>query len=386
MGRLCPDTPYGHERLRVGYLSGDLRDHAVAYLISGVIEQHDRKGFEPYALSLRPPDQSRYGQRIASSVTEFLDLSRSSDAQAASLIRAREIDILIDLSGYTQGSRSAILAHRPAPLQVNYLGFPATMGAPYIDYLIADEYLIPEASRLHYAEQIVYLPECFQANDDRRAFPTTTSRAQLGLPEEGLILCCFNNSYKINPTIFSIWMRLLQRHEHCYLWLVAGSDLVQQNLRREASARAVAPQRLLFAPRVPYEQHLARLGAADLFLDTLPFNGGTTVSDALWAGLPVLSCSGEALASRMAGSLLRTVALSELIACDLSDYERRADQLIGSPAELSGLRARLLASRHSSPLFNTERFTRHLEQALIAMHENFRSQRPTQHLFIPPLP
>jgi protein O-GlcNAc transferase len=381
---LCAAEPYGHERLRVGYLSGDFRDHALAYLMTGVFEQHDRGRFEIFALSLRAPDPSPYGARIAQAVGRFIDLSALGNAQAAAHIRSLEIDILVDLVGYTQGARSPILAHRPAPIQVNYLGFPATLAAPYIDYLIADEYLIPQALREHYSEQIVYLPECFQANDDRRALPAEPpSRAALGLPDDALVLCCFNNSYKLTPTFFSVWMRLLHAHPHAVLWLVGGSERVQQNLRREAQQRGIAPERLHFAPWAPYEQHLARLPAADLFLDTLPFNGGTTVSDALWAGLPVLSVSGEALAARMGGSLLRAIGLPELIARDLAHYEQLAGQLLADPARLAALRSRLLEQRRLSPLFNTARFTRHLEAAYTLMYRNHQERRVPEHFAVP---
>ena len=373
-----------HARLRVGYLSGDFREHPVAYLLTGVLEQHDRGSFELYAFSLRASDDSPYGTRIRSAVDRFVDLSALSDEEAAERIRNLEIDILVDLVGYTQGERPRILARRPAPIQVNYLGFPATLGAPYIDYLIADEYLIPEATQPHYSEQIVYLPECFQANDDRRFLPESRpDRASLELPEHSLVLCSFNSTYKINPSLFSIWMRLLQAVPASVLWLPADSHIVERNLRAEAAARGVNPSRLLFAPRLPYGQHLTRLAAADLFLDTLPFNGGTTVSDALWVGVPVLSCSGEALASRMGGSLLRAVNLSELIAADLAHYEQLALELLSSPERLASLRARLIGQRKDSPLFNTARFTRHLEQAFRSMQDAIGKGVPTSPIHVP---
>jgi predicted O-linked N-acetylglucosamine transferase (SPINDLY family) len=386
LGTLSESGPraYGHARPRIGYMSGDFREHAVSYLVTGVLEQHDRGAFELYALSLRPADGSPYGTRIQAAVDGFIDLSALSDEQAAALIRSLEIDILIDLVGYTQGARSGILARRPAPIQVNYLGFPGTLAAPYIDYLIADEYLIPEEQQPHYSEQIVYLPECFQANDDRRFLPQSTpSRSSLSLPEQALVLCCFNNTYKINPTLFSLWMRLLHSVPESVLWLLADSHVVERNLRAQAAERGIDPARLLFAPRVPYEQHLARLAAADLFLDTLPFNGGTTISDALWVGLPVLSCSGEALAARMGGSLLRAVGLSELIVPDLAHYEQLALELLSAPERLASLRERLIAQRSASPLFNTARFTRDLEQAFRSMHDAFGKGLPPAPIYVP---
>jgi predicted O-linked N-acetylglucosamine transferase (SPINDLY family) len=382
-----PDT---HDRLRIGYLSADFREHAVAYLMTGVLEQHDKRRFEITALSLRAPDTGRYGLRIATAVDRYVDLSQVSDAQAAEQIRALQIDVLVDLVGHTQGSRGNILAQRPAPVQINYLGYPGTSGARYIDYLLADEYLIPPASRSYYSESIVYLPDCFQANDDRRAVAgRVTDRAEYGLPAEGPVLCCFNNSFKLTPDCFDIWMRLLLAHPAAVLWLVAQHALTQRNLRHEAQRRGVDPNRLIFAAQLPYEQHLARLGCADLFLDTLPFNGGTTVSDALWAGLPVISCSGEALASRMGGSLLRAVGLDELVSSDLAGYERLALALLADRRRLTALKARLLEQRQHSVLFDTARFTRHLEAAYLLVWQRCRQRLPPKHLQVlamPPAP
>ena len=383
---LAPAKPYEHDRVRVGYLSADFRDHPVAFLMAGVLEQHDRERFHISALSLRAPDGSSYAVRIGSAVDQFIDLSTLSDAEAAERIRSLEIDLLIDLAGYTQGARPGLHAYRAAPLQVSYLGYPGTLGSPDVDYLIADAYLIPEAQRPHYSEQIVYLPECFQANDDRRVRLPRSSRAECGLPEDALVLCCFNNTYKIGPTFFEIWMRLLQAVPHSLLWLVATHELTVRNLRREAAARGIDPERLHFAPALPYGQHLARLGCADLFLDTLPFNGGTTVSDALWSGLPVLTVSGEAFAARMAGSLLHSIGLSELIARDLPHYEALALELLHDPERLRSLRAQLCSAAGHCALFNTARFTRHLERAFQLMLERQRLGLPPAHLSVEPLP
>ncbi len=381
---LCAGTGYAHDRIRLAYLSGDFRDHAVAFLITGALEQHDRQRFETIALSLRPEDPGHYGQRIKRAAEHFIDVSGLSDAQAAARIRELEVDILVDLAGFTRGARCGILARRPAPIQVNYLGFPATLGAPYIDYLIADEFLIPVQSRPHYAEHIAYLPECFQANDDQRPRSAhVPTRSEAGLPASAIVLCCFNNSYKINPTFFSVWMRLLQATADSVLWLVADEELTQQNLRREAQQRGVDPQRLIFAARLPYAQHLARLALADLFLDTLPFNGGTTVSDALWASLPVLTCAGEAMAARMAGSLLHSIGLSELISFDLAQYERLALELLHDRPRLAALRSRIASARSSATLFNTARLTRHLEAAYRHMHQTHQQHLPAQHFTVP---
>jgi protein O-GlcNAc transferase len=374
---------YSHARIRLGYLSGDFRDHAVAFLLSGVLERHDRERFETIALSLQPYRDSPYARRIRAAVEQHVDLSGLSDSQAAACIRKLEIDVLIDLAGHTRGSRPQILAPHPASIQVNYLGYPGTLGADYADYLLADDFIIPEATRPYYSERIAYLPDCFQANDDRRARSLElATRAAAGLPAHGPVLCCFNNTYKLNPKFFAVWMRLLQAVPDSVLWLVANSESAKLNLQREARARAIAPERIIFAPRVPYEQHLARLALADLFLDTLPFNGGTTVSDALWAGVPVLTCAGEAMAARMGGSLLRCLGFPELVTTTLEDYEQRALELLCDPQQLASLRSRVEVGRAHSPLFNTPRFTRHLEAAFLHMHRLYESGVPAEHFHV----
>jgi predicted O-linked N-acetylglucosamine transferase (SPINDLY family) len=308
------------------------------------------------------------GQRVKRACDRFVDVSRLSDAQIAAQLREWEVDIVVDLVGFTDGVRTGILAQRPAPLQVSYLGFPATMGATYIDYILADEFVIPAAQRAHYAEQVVYLPECFQANDDRRAIEHTLSRAQCGLPESAAVLCCFNNSFKLSPGVFEIWLRLLQAVPDSVLWLLGDTEAVQRNLRAYASAHGLSADRLVFAPRLPYAQHLGRMSLADLFLDTLPFNGGTTVSDALWAGLPVVTCSGDAFASRMGGSLLGAAGLPELVTHSPDNYARLALALTADRPRLAAIRTRLVARRTTSRLFDTARFCRHLEAAYTTMH------------------
>ncbi len=294
-----PSKRYRHERLRIGYLSGDFRDHALAFLFAGVLEQHERERFEIYGLSLRARDAGSYGPRIERAVDHFEELCGLGDEEAARRIRELEIDLLIDLSGYTLAARPGILARRPACVQANYLGYPGTLGASYIDYLIADEYVIPAAARDFYSEQVVWLPDCFQANDDQRPIDEPPTRAQCGLPEAALVLCCFNASHKLTPEFFPAGCGCCRR---CPMRSSGCSRRMNRRGRicvLEAARRGVAPERLIFAATVPYPAHLARLSRANLFLDTLPFNGGTTVSDALWAGLPVLTCSGEAFAARM---------------------------------------------------------------------------------------
>lgn len=365
---LCVKPAGQHGRVRLAYVSADFGEHPLSYLLAGVFEAHAREHFETFAISLKAGDGSAMGERVAAAFEHFIDASAMSDDAVAELIRQQAIDIAVDLTGYTQGNRTAIFARRPAPIQVNYLGYPATMGADYIDYIIADRFVIPESSRQHYAEQVMYLPECFQGNDDRRQIAERTpSRAEAGLPEAGFVFCAFNNTYKLNPPFFDIWMRLLASVPGSVLWIAVGAIEVQRNFRREAERRGIDPQRLVFSPRVHYADHLARFRLADLFLDTLPFNAGTTASDALWAGVPVLTCVGEAFAARMAGSLLDAVGLPELITHNLQDYEALAIDLAKNPLRLSAIRQRLQDNRANSSLFNTASFTKHLEEAYLRM-------------------
>jgi len=363
-----------NDKIRIAYVSGDLRDHPVSFLMAGVFEKHDRERFMTIGVSLRPALGTPFGMRVVNGFDAWVDVHEASDLKIAETLRDMKIDIAVDLMGYTRGERMSLFGHRFAPVQISYLGYPGTTGTTFHDYILADDFVIPEQSRQHYSEHVVYLPECFQANDDRRLMAEhRPARAEAGLPEGAFVFCSFNNSYKVTPAQFDIWCRLLESVPDSVLWIVADRDAAQVNLRREAHARGIVPERLIFAPRIPYEDHLARLPLADLFLDTLPFNAGTTASDALWAGVPVLTCSGEAFAARMAGSLLRAVGLPELITHTAQDYEALALRLATAPAELSVLRARLAANRLSHPLFDTERFCRHLESAYLTAHE--RHQR-----------
>jgi predicted O-linked N-acetylglucosamine transferase (SPINDLY family) len=381
---LCSGQPYAHPRLRLAYVSADFSEHALSYLLAGVFEAHDRARFEVWGIALKPSDGSAMAARVAAAFEHFIDASAlNNDEEVARLLREQEIDIAIDLTGHTQDARTAIFAARPAPVQVNYLGYPGSMGAAYIDYIIADDFVIPEAARPHYAEQVVHLPDCFQGNDDRRVIDAQPqTRASHGLPEKSFIFCAFNNTYKLTPEFFDIWMRLLAAVPDSVLWLASGDASVQRNLRAEAERRGVAPERLVFSPRIRYAEHLARLQLADLFLDTLPFNAGTTASDALWAGVPVLTCAGRAFSARMAGSLLRALGLPELITGSLAAYEARALELASNPATLGELRARLANHRTTHPLFDTRRFTRHLEQAYLAMQQRIDAGLPPDHLVI----
>ncbi|MCC6467258.1 MAG: tetratricopeptide repeat protein [Alphaproteobacteria bacterium] len=359
---------YDHDRIRIAYLSADFRDHPVAILIVGVLERHDRARFETIGISLAPEEQGAMGRRIKAACDRFVDVTRMADREVAVVLRAMEVDIAIDLTGYTHGNRTGILAHRPAPIQVNYLGFPGTMGAGYIDYIVADRHVAPAEHRPCYAESVVHLPDMYQANDAKRAIAAAApSRADAGLPDKGFVFCCFNRNYKIMPGMFDRWMRLLARVDGSVLWLLEANDTATANLRREAERRGVAPQRLVFAARVRPDEHLARHRLADLFLDTLPYNAHTTASDALWAGLPILTCMGGAFPGRVAASLLRAAGLPELIASGLDDYDALAFRLATEPGLLAGLRARLARNRATCALFDTDRMRRHLESAYTTM-------------------
>jgi protein O-GlcNAc transferase len=377
---------YRHDRLRVAYLSADFREHVVSFLLAGLFERHDSERVETIAVSLRPPDNSDTGLRVKAAFTRFIEVARQSDREVAELLRRLQVDVVVDLMGFTRGCRPGILSYRAAPVQVSYLGYPGTMGAPFIDYILADEFVIPPAAREHYSEQVVYLPECFQANDDRCVIGPRPSRMEAGLPEHALVLCCFNNNYKLNPPLFEIWMRLLREVPGSVLWLLGDRPGTQANLLREAAARGVDESRLIFAGRLPYAQHLGRLGLADLFLDTLPYNAGATASDALRCGVPVLTCAGEAFVSRMAGSLLRSVGLPELITGSLPEYERVALALLREPQRLKELRVRLAENLPHAALFDTERFCRHLESAYFTMHERAHHGLPPEAFSVTALP
>jgi predicted O-linked N-acetylglucosamine transferase (SPINDLY family) len=368
---------YAHKRLRVAYVSADFRDHVVSRLMAPVYEHHDASQFETFGMSIGPSDDSALVERMSRALGQVIDASQVSDAEAAQWLRKQEIDIVIDLTGYTLGARCGILARRPAPLQVNYLGFPATMGVPWIDYLLADDFVVPPAMRAHYAEKVVCLPHCFQANYQHRTRAAAVSRRQAGLPEDAIVLCCFNQTQKINPTMLDVWARVLCAAPASILWLLAEEAPSEQRLREHLERRGVESRRLHFATRCDYDQHLERLALADLFLDTLPFNAGASAADALWAGVPVLTCAGEALAARMAASLLRTLGLTELICTSLQDYETLAVALASDARRRSECRTRLLAARGQATLFDSQQHTRYLEAAYRHMSQlQLAGERP----------
>jgi predicted O-linked N-acetylglucosamine transferase (SPINDLY family) len=371
------------ERIRLGYYSADFHEHATAYLIAELFERHDRQRFELVAVSFGPDSQDPMRRRLVAAADEFIDVRTQSASEIALLSRSMAIDIAVDLKGFTQDSRTGIFAHRAAPIQVSYLGYPGTLGAPYIDYLIADHTLVPEASRTWYSEKIAYLPDSYQVNDRQRPISERAlTREQLGLPPAGFVWCCFNNNYKITPRTFDGWMRLLGQVPDSVLWLLQDNATAAANLRREAQRRGVAAERLVFAPRMPLAEHLARHRHADLFLDTLPCNAHTTASDALWAGLPVLTLAGEGFAARVAASLLEAVGLPELVADTQARYEEVALALATEPARLAALRARLHDQRLGAPLFDTDRFARHIENAYLQMHERYHAGLGPEHLFV----
>ena len=362
-----------HERIRVAYLSADFHEHATAQLAAGLFERHDRDKFEVFGVSYGADDGSPMRRRLAAAFDRFIDVRREGDAAVAAMLRNWEIDIAVDLKGHTTDARPGILAHRPAPVQASWLGFPGTSGAPFIDYVIADRVVLPADEQRFYSEKVVYLPDSYQVNDSTRRVGTGMTRAAAGLPAREFVFCCFNNSYKIAPEMFGLWMRLLQFSPGSVLWLLEDSPAASANLRRAAQARGVAPDRVVFAPRMANAEHLARHRLADLFLDTLPYNAHTTGSDALWAGLPLLTCAGSSFAGRVAESLLRAVGLPELVTRSLTEYEALALKLAQAPALAAELRTKLERNRAAAPLFDTDRFRRHLEAAYTTMAQ--RAQR-----------
>lgn len=375
---ICNEINYHHDKIRVAYLSADFYEHATIHLMMGLFEAHDKSRFETTAISFGPSATDELRIRLENAFTNFIDVHGKSDHEVAALLREMEIDIAIDLKGHTGGARPRILSFRPAPVQVNYLGYPGTMGCDHIDYIIADPFLIPENQHSFYVEKVVYLPDTYQPTDSRRRIDDDTmTRQEAGLPERGFVFCSFNNSYKITPTVFEIWLRLLDQVEGSALWLLGDNPAAIHNLRRNAELRGIAPGRLVFASRVKPSAHLARHRLADLMLDTLPYNAHTTASDALWAGLPLVTCPGGGFAARVAGSLLHAVGLPELIAETLEDYEALALGLARDPGRLAALKAKLQRERETCPLFDTERYRRHIESAYETMWQRYqRGDRP----------
>ncbi|MEO8301063.1 MAG: tetratricopeptide repeat protein [Rhizomicrobium sp.] len=370
--RVAPRQPplsdgkaYGHARIRLAYLSADFHQHPTAQLMAELFERHDRTRFEVNAFAFGPDDNSTMRKRLVAAFDSFEDVRGLSDLEVAQLMRSREIDIAVDLNGHTHEARPGIFSHRPAPVQVNYLVYPGTTGASFMDYVLADRIVLPVDQQPHFSEKIIHLPGCYQANDATRLVPPAPSRAEAGLPPEGFVFCCFNNSWKISAPVFDIWMRLLQQVPGSVLWLLDSP--AAGNLRTHAEKRGVDPARLVFAPRAEPGAHLARHQLADLFLDTLPYNAHTTCSDALWAGLPVVTCYGKAFHGRVAASLLKAIGMTELVAMQASDYETMALDLAKNPALLQATRAKLARNRNTTALYDSENFRKGIEAAYEAM-------------------
>jgi len=375
---------YKHDRIRIAYVSADFHQHATSYLMAGMFECHDKSKFDVTAISIGPDDDSEMRRRLQSHFAQFIDAKSSSDEEISHRVKSADVDILIDLKGFTQGGRAGIFARRAAPIQVNYLGYPGTMGADYFDYLIADPTLIPASQQNHYKEKIVYLPNSYQVNDAKRPIAETAyTRAEMGLPQNGFVFCCFNNNYKILPSVFDGWMRILKAVDGSVLWLFEANASAAANLRKEAQARGVNHERLVFAKKLPQSDHLARHRLADLFLDTVPCNAHTTASDALWAGLPVLTQIGGTFAGRVAASLLNAIGLPDLIASTPQAYEALAIDLAANPEHLALIKRKLSDNRLTSSLFNTQLFTKHIEAAYTAMHERYQAGLPPETIEIP---
>ena len=380
----APAPRAAHSKIRIGYVSGEFRQQATAILLVELLELHDRSRFEVFAFDNGPADGSVHRQRIEAAVAEVVPIAGASDEEALQLIRDREIDILVNLNGYFGLARTDLFSLRPAPVQVNFLGFPGTMGAPYMDYLVADRIVVPPEHRAHYDEAVVQMPDAYQPNDTRRAVAAGQAlRCDHGLPESGLVFCNFNNAYKITPHVFTVWMRLLAQVPDSVLWLLQGEEATVANLVAEAQARGIDGNRLVFAPHIDIGLHLARLPLADLVLDTLPYNAHTTASDALWAGVPMVTCLGRSFPGRVGASLLSAAGLPGLITQTLADYEALALRLATTPLELARWRAELAQNRTQAPLFDTDRYRLHLEAAFEEMMRRARLGLPPTAIEVP---
>ena len=367
---LWRDTIWRNDRIKLAYLSADFREHAMARLIAELFERHDRTHFEVIGVSYGPNDGSELRKRLVKAFDQFHDVRSASDFEVAQFLNRIQTDVVIDLMGYTKHCRPKVLSYRPAPIAVAYLGYPGTMGTSFIDYIVADKIVLPFSQQPFYTEKIVHLPDSYLVNDSqRRIAAETPARGAAGLPEEGFVFCCFNNSYKINPPVFEVWMRLLGRVGGSVLWLLRANEPACDRLRSEAAQRGIDPARLVFAEHQPLAEHLARHRLADLFLDTLPYNAHTTASDALWAGLPVVTCCGKSFAGRVATSLLNAVGLPELVTADLEEYEALAFRLATDASLLVGFKQRLERNRLRCPLFDTDRLRRQIEVAYKTMWE-----------------
>ena len=368
-------------KIRLGYYSADFYNHATSMLMAELFEKHDKSKFELFAFSFGPDIKDPMRERVEAAFDHFIDVSTMSDKEIAEFSRMLGIDIAIDLKGSTKDHRFGIFSYRAAPVQVSYLGYPGTMGAEYIDYLIADKTLIPEESQKFYTEKIAYMPHSYQVNDRSRVISDRIfTKQEVGLPEEGFVFACFNSNYKITPDVFDVWVRILKSVEGSVLWLFEENKTATLNLRKEARKRGLAPERLVFAPKMALSEHLARHKLADLFIDTLPCNAHTTASDALWAGLPVLTCVGESFASRVAASLLNAIEMPELITSSLEQYEELAIALGNDPQRVRALKEKLEGNKLTTPLFDSSLFTKNIEGLYVQMSERLKFQLTPKNL------
>ena len=369
-------------KIRIGYFSSDFRHHAVSFATVELFELHDKNQFEIFAFSFGHDDQSQMRKRVMQAFDQFIDVSNKSDEEIAILARDLGIDIAINLNGFTDGERTGIFSYRAAPIQVSYIGYLGTMGLEYIDYLIADEVIIPKGHENYYSEKIVFLPYYQSGDSQRKISEKIFTRQDLGLPETGFIFAAFNNNYKILPSTFSGWMRILEKVKESILWVYVSVSPAIDNIKAEAIKHGVDSNRIIFAQSMSQDEHLARYSVADLFLDTYPCNGGSTVVDALWAGLPVLTLTGNSFASRVAASSLKAIHLPELISYTQEEYESLAIELAINPDKFSDIKTKLASNRFIAPLFNTPLFIKNLESAYIKMHDQYETESPLDHILI----
>ena len=371
------------KKIRIGYFSADFHNHATGHLMAELFELHDKSCFEIIGFSFGPEKNDEMRQRLVKSFDQFIEVFSKSDIEIAQLSRDLNVDIAVDLKGFTQDSRTGIFSYRVAPIQVNYLGYPGTMGAEYIDYIVADKTLIPSQSQQYYSEKVVYLPHSYQANDRKRGISKKQfTRQELGLPREGFVFCCFNNNYKILPATFNAWMQILKMVDGSVLWLLKDNPWVSENLKKEAAKQGIDATRLVFAERMSLPEHLARHRHADLFIDTLPCNAHTTASDALWTGLPVLTLMGESFASRVAASLLNAIGLSELITTSQEEYIALAVKLADNSHKLADIKQKLKQNRLTTPLFDAPLFTKNIEAAYTKMYERYQLDFEPSHIYM----
>ena len=371
------------KKLRIAYYSADFRNHPMSYLLANLYELHDKNKFEIIGISFGPDKNDEMRKRVSSAFDKFYDLRLKTEDEIVKFSRELKIDIAIDLMCFTKYHKFGIFVKKCAPIQVNYLGYPGTSGTNYLDYIIADKILIPKESQKHYSEKIVYLPDTYQANDSTKKIADKIfTREELGLPKDGFVFCCFNNNYKITPQVFDVWMRLLEKVENSVLWILSEDINISKNLKKEATIRGIDFNRIVFAERIKMNEHLARQKVADLFIDTFPYTGHTTASDALWVGLPVLTRIGKSFASRVSASLLNAIGLSELVTNSVKEYEDLAIELAKNPPKLKEIKNKLKNNRNTKPLFNTQIFARNMEKAYSLMYERYLKNLPLDNIEI----